>query len=135
MTPTMWGWVADMVLILHAGFVLFVAGGLVAIVVGNIRGWALVNRYWFRGVHVLAILVVVLESWFGIVCPLTALESHARIAAGVDGYATSFIEHWVGGMLFFDLPPWVFVVLYTVFGLLVLLSWWQYPPQRKNEHE
>ena len=135
MTPALWGWVADTVLILHAGFVLFVVGGLVAIIVGNFLGWVFVNRYWFRGAHLLAILVVVLESWFGIVCPLTALENYARFAAGVDGYSTSFIEHWLGGILFFDLPPWVFVVAYTSFGLLVLLTWWQYPPQRKNDHE
>jgi Protein of Unknown function (DUF2784) len=135
MTPTLWGWVADAVLILHAGFVLFVVGGMAAIVVGNIRGWALVNRYWFRWVHLLAILVVVLESWLGIVCPLTALENHARLATGGGGYSRSFIEHWVGAVLFFDLPSWVFVVAYTSFGLLVLLTWWKYPPQRRIAHE
>lgn len=134
MTATMWGWVADAVLILHVAFVLFVVGGLFTIVVGNLCGWAFVNRLWFRVLHLLAILVVVLESWFGIICPLTALENQARLAAGVDGYSTSFIEHWLGAALYFDLPPWVFVGVYTLFGLLVLLTWWKYPPDKRIDH-
>ena len=134
MTPVVWGWVADAVLILHVGFVLFVVGGLFMIIVGNISGWAFVNRLWFRVLHLLAILAVVLESWFGIICPLTALENQARLAAGADCYSTSFVEHWLGSVLFFDLPPWVFIGAYTSFGLLVLLTWRKFPPKMKIDH-
>lgn len=134
MTPVVWAWVADAVLILHVGFVLFVVGGLFMIIVGNISGWAFVNRLWFRVLHLLAILAVVLESWFGIICPLTALENQARLAAGADGYSTSFIEYWLGSVLFFDLPPWVFIGAYTSFGLLVLLTWRKFPPKMKIDH-
>lgn len=134
MTPAVWGWVADAVLILHVGFVLFVVGGLLTIIVGNLCGWAFVNRLWFRVLHLLAILMVVLESWLGIICPLTALENQARLAAGADGYSTSFIEHWLGSVLFFDLPPWVFIGAYTSFGLLVLLTWRMFPPKTRIEH-
>ncbi len=134
MTPEVWGWVADAVLILHFAFVVFVVGGLLTIIVGNVFGWVFTNQLWFRALHLLAILIVVLESWLGIICPLTALENHARVATGADGYATSFIEHWLGSVLFFDLPPWVFVAAYTCFGLLVLLTWWKFPPKKRIDH-
>ena len=64
---------ADAVLLLHFGIVVFVVGGLVVIVAGNLRGWRWVNRWWWRLVHLAAILVVVAESWFGVMCPLTTL--------------------------------------------------------------
>ena len=134
MTPAVWGWVADAVLILHFAFVVFVVGGLLMIIVGIVFDWAFTNQLWFRALHLLAILTVVLESWLGIICPLTALENHARLAAGADGYATSFIEHWLGSVLFFDLPPWVFIAAYTCFGLLVLLTWWMFPPKKRIDH-
>lgn len=134
MTPAAWGWVADAILVLHVAFVMFVVAGLLTIIIGNLCGWAFVNGLWFRGLHLLAIVVVVLESWFSIICPLTAWESQARLAAGVDGYSTSFIEHWLGAMLFFDLPPWTFIAAYTGFGLLVMLTWWKFPPKRRIDH-
>ncbi len=133
MTAAVWVWAADMVLILHFAFVLFVVGGLVVIVAGNLCGWRFVNRLWFRLLHLATILVVVLEAWFNIVCPLTALENQLRIEAGNEGYSTSFIEHWLGAILFFDLPPAVFVMAYTLFGILVLFTWWKYPPKRGIE--
>jgi len=134
MTPAVWVWAADAVLILHFAFVSFVVGGLVMIVVGNLCSWRFVNQLWFRLLHLAMILVVMAEAWLGIVCPLTALESELRLRAGGDGYSTSFIEHWLGTILFFDLPPFVFVGAYTLFGVLVLFTWWKYPPHRRIEH-
>ena len=134
MTPAVWVWAADAVLILHFAFVSFVVGGLVMIVVGNLCSWRFVNQLWFRLLHLAMILVVMAEAWLGIVCPLTALESELRLRAGGDGYSTSFIEHWLGTILFFDLPPFVFVGAYTLFGVLVIFTWWKYPPHRRIEH-
>ena len=39
---------ADFVLILHFAIVVFVIGGLVLIIVGNMCGWYWVNALWFR---------------------------------------------------------------------------------------
>ena len=50
---------ADAVLLLHFGVVVFVVAGLAAIVVGNLRGWRWVNGLWFRLVHLGAIGVVI----------------------------------------------------------------------------
>ncbi|HEY9023514.1 MAG TPA: DUF2784 domain-containing protein, partial [Burkholderiaceae bacterium] len=79
-----------------------------------------------------AIAVIVVQSWLGEVCPLTTLESWLRVQAGSAAYDRSFIEHWVQRLLYHELPFWVFVLAYTVFGLLVLGCWWYFPPHRKR---
>lgn len=121
---------ADAVLLLHFGVVVFVVAGLAAIVFGNLRGWRWVNGLWFRLAHLGAIGVVIVQSWLGRLCPLTVLESWLREQAGGAAYDRSFVEHWVQRVLFHEAPFWVFTVAYSVFGLLVLAAWWRFPPRR-----
>ena len=124
---------ADFVLMLHVAVVVFVVGGLVLVVVGNVRGcWHWVNALWFRLLHLAAIAVVVAQTWLGITCPLTTLESWLRLQAGQSSYNAGFIEHWLGQLLFYDAPSWAFTLVYSVFGLLVAASWWTFPPGRSN---
>ena len=84
-SPVAWPYalLADAVLVLHTGIVLFVVGGLLLVVLGNWRGWPWVNRPWFRLAHLAAITAVVAESWLGLTCPLTTLEWWLRARAGV----------------------------------------------------
>jgi polyferredoxin len=110
----------------------FVVGGLPLIVIGNARGWAFVNGWWFRLAHLAAIAVVVAQAWLGVVCPLTTLESWLRAQAGQAGYDESFIEHWLTRVLFYDAPWWMFAAAYTLFGLGVAAAWWRYPPRRRG---
>jgi polyferredoxin len=108
---------ANLILILHVGFVL-----------GNLCHWRWVNQWWFRLVHLGAITVVVAESWVGWACPLTTFEQWLRTRAGDASYSGSFIEHWLQQLLYYDAPTWVFLLIYSLFGLLVLASWWLFPP-------
>ncbi len=121
---------ADAVLLLHAAVVLFVIGGLVLIVIGQRWHWRWVNGWWFRVAHLLAIAIVVAESWIGLTCPLTTLESWLRARGGGPAYAQGFVEHWVQRLLYYDAPPWVFVLAYSVFALGVAAVWWRWPPRR-----
>ncbi|HEY5781425.1 MAG TPA: DUF2784 domain-containing protein [Lysobacter sp.] len=122
---------ADVVLAVHFGVVLFVIGGLVAVFVGNrLAAWPWVNALWFRMAHLVAIGVVVAQSWFGMVCPLTTLEVWLREQAGEASHDQSFVAYWLQRLMFFTAPEWVFAVAYTAFGLLVVLAWWRYPPRR-----
>jgi Protein of Unknown function (DUF2784) len=120
---------ADAVLALHFGIVLFVVGGPLVVVVGNWLHWRWVNQMWFRSVHLLAILVVVIQAWLGELCPLTTLESWLRVQAGSSAYERSFIEHWLQRLIFYEAPFWVFTAAYTAFAVLVGLVWWRYPPR------
>lgn len=121
---------ADAVLLLHFAVIVFVVGGLMVVLAGNAAGWSWVNDWWFRLAHLLAIGVVVVQSWLGQLCPLTILESWLRVQAGTAAYERSFIEHWVQRIIYYDIPLWVFTLVYTAFGALVILAWWRYPPRR-----
>jgi polyferredoxin len=123
---------ADVVLLLHFAVVVFVVGGLVLIIAGNVRGWYWVNVTWFRVAHLGAIGVVAVEAWLGVNCPLTTLEIWLRAKAGRATYSASFIEHWLQRLLFYEASSWVFVLGYSVFGLLVLSTWWYFPPRSKK---
>ena len=96
-------------------------------------GWRWVNAPWFRLAHLAAIAIVVAQSWLGVDCPLTTLEMDLRAAAAQPVHAQGFMAHWLQRLIFYDAPGWVFVCVYTLFGLAVLLAWWRYPPRRKAE--
>ena len=119
---------ANAVLVVHASIATFVVGGLALVVLGNLRRWGWVNNVWFRAAHLLAIAVVVGESWLGLVCPFTTLEMSLRSRGGAASYAGGFIEHWLQQSLYYSAPSWVFVVAYTAFAAVVLATWWYFPP-------
>lgn len=121
---------ADAVLILHVGVVLFNVGALVLVLAGARLGWPWVRNMTFRVLHLAAIAYVVITTWLGIDCGLTVLEQWLRTRAGQVSHDDAFIAHWLSRALFFEAPPWVFVTLYTAFGLLVLWSWVRVPPMR-----
>jgi hypothetical protein len=122
---------ADAILLLHFGIVLFVVAGLGVIVAGGLRGWRVARSPGLRIAHLGAIAFVVVQAWMGATCPLTTFETWLRAQAGERAYGGGFIEHWVGRILFHAAPPWVFTLAYSLFGLAVLLAWWYFPPQRR----
>jgi hypothetical protein len=76
---------ADVVVLIHAAFVLFVVGGgLVAL------RWPRV--VWFHAPAVLWGSIVELAGWG---CPLTPIENWLRALGGVAGYGGSFVERYL----------------------------------------
>lgn len=126
---------ADLILVTHVLFVVFVVLGLVAILIGKYRCWNWVRNLRFRLIHLAAIGIVIAESWLGLVCPLTEWENRLREAASGEVYSNSFIQHWLHEILFYDFDPRVFTVAYTAFGFLVLAAWLFVPPERKRNKE
>ena len=128
----MYSILADIVLALHFIWVAIVVFGQIAILIGAWRKWLWVFNPWFRWIHLGMILIVASESWFGIVCPLTTLESHLRKLAGQAQYEHSFIGDWLGRVLFYQGPDWMFTAVYSAFLLLVILSFILWPPTKKR---
>jgi hypothetical protein len=120
---------ADVVVVVHAGYVLWVIFGLLLTLVGILRKWNWVRGFWFRFTHLAMILVVVLESWLGIVCPLTTWEQYLRSRAGGEVYRGGFVANIVHDLLFFEAPPAVFTLVYTLFGAAVLATLFLAPPR------
>ncbi|WP_404470718.1 DUF2784 domain-containing protein [Vreelandella venusta] len=123
---------ADAILIIHVLFVAFVVLGLVAIYVGYFLNWRWVRRRIFRVTHLCAIGYVVVQSWLGMVCPLTTWEIALRAEAGAGTYSGSFIQHWLHRFLYFTAPEWVFVLIYSLFGSLVVASWFVVRPRSRR---
>ena len=116
---------ADAILVVHAAFVLFVVGGLVATWIGLALSRPFARNAWFRGAHLAAIAFVVGESFLGFMCPLTLWEDALRGVRTEEG----FLQRWIHAWLFWDWPPWVFTTLYAAFGALVAWTWWRFPPR------
>ena len=121
---------ADTILLAHFGFIIFVIGGLACIIIGHLRNWPWVRNFYFRICHLLAIGFVVIQSWVGQLCPLTHWENALREQAGQAGYSQSFVEHWLSKLVYIDAPPWVFIAANSLFGTLVLASWFMVKPER-----
>lgn len=124
------GFLADFILVIHAAFVLFVVGGQALVLAGWAGGWHWTRSPLFRVGHLAAIAVVVVQSWTGTACPLTVWEDALRRAAGQAGYEGSFVGYWIGRVIFYSAPSWVFVLIYTLFGLAVAATFLLYPPRR-----
>ena len=121
--------VADTVLLIHALFVAFVILGLLLVLVGGLLRWPWVRNRRFRLTHLVAIGIVVLQSWFSVICPLTLWEMSLREKAGDATYPGSFVAHWLETLLYYRAPEWVFILVYTLFGALVVASWFWVRPR------
>ena len=129
-SPASTALLADLILTLHVGIVAFVVVGQLLFVIGGILGWLWVREWRIRLAHLALIAFVIVQSWLGVVCPLTLWEQALRQQSGQADYTESFIEHWLSKLIFFSSPAWVFVLVYTLFGALVLLTWWWLPPRQ-----
>ncbi len=119
---------ADIVLIVHFLYVLFVVGSLPIIWIGAYYQKSFVRNPWFRYLHLAAILFVVVESLLGIVCPLTVLENTLRQIET----ESSFIHLWVHQILFYRFPEYVFTIIYVLFASLVAATFIWVPPKTKR---
>ena len=81
---------ADLVLLLHAAFVLFVVAG----------GFAVLRWPRLAWVHLPAAAWGAVIEFAGWICPLTPLENRLRRLAGEAGYPHGFIEHYLLGWLY-----------------------------------
>jgi len=99
---------ADVVLILHAAFILFaVAGGLL-----------LLRWRWLVWLHLPAAGWAALVVTAGWICPLTPIEQMLRGLAGQDGYDGSFIEHYLVMLIY---PPGLTRPVQILLGVLVVV--------------
>ena len=81
---------ADAVLVLHLGFIVFVVvGGLLAL-----------RFRWAPLLHLPAAAWGVFVEASGGVCPLTPLENTLRRSAGGSGYSGGFIEQYVTSIVY-----------------------------------
>ena len=98
---------ADLMLVLHATFILFVVFGGVLV-------------FWRTGLawlHVPCALWGVFIEFLGWTCPLTYLENDLRAAAGTGGYADGYIDHYLMPLVY---PSDLTADMQILLGLAVL---------------
>lgn len=122
---------ADAILVVHFAFVTFVVGGLATIWLGAALGWRWVRNLAFRVAHLVAICFVAAEALVGVMCPLTVWEDALRGRASDKG----FIARWIHGVMFYELPGWVFTIAYIGFAAVVALTFWLLPPIKHRRLE
>ena len=81
---------ADLILLFHLAFVLFVVLG----------GLLVLRRPRLAWLHLPCAAWGVLIEFAGWICPLTPLEVSLRIRGGETGYAGDFIGHYVTAVLY-----------------------------------
>jgi hypothetical protein len=108
------GPLADLLLLLHGAFVLFVVAGGLLVLKWPALAW----------LHLPAAVWGAVIEFLGFTCPLTPLEQAWRRAAGGETYEGGFIEHYVTAALY---PSGLTRSIQVGLGLLVLgLNAWMY---------
>ena len=107
---------ADLIVLAHFGFVLFVVLGGLLVLRWPRLAWVQVPA---------AIWGVVIEL-FGWICPLTPLENHFRQLGGQAGYSGGFIQHYIVSVLYPDqLTRGMQFVLGTLVLFLNVFAYWR----------
>lgn len=98
---------ADLVMLLHFGFIIFAVLG------------ALLLPRWPRLVwlHLPTALWAIAIEFYGGTCPLTPLENWLHQMAGEAHYSESFIEHYIGALIY---PGEITTTVKVMLGLAVL---------------
>ena len=85
-----YSFLADLVVLLHACFVLFVMLG----------GFLVLWKSYLAWYHLPAVIWGACIEFLGWVCPLTPLENILRDRGGEAGYSTGFVEHYIVPVLY-----------------------------------
>ena len=101
---------ADLVLLLHAAFIVFVMlGGLLVL------RWR--RLVWL---HLPCVVWGILIELTGGICPLTPLENRLREAAGLSSYGESFVGHYLLPLIY--LPGLTPGIQYLLAAVVLLVN-------------
>jgi hypothetical protein len=104
----LYGFLADLVLLIHLSFVLFVIGGGLLVLKWPRIGW----------LHLPAAAWGALIEFTGWICPLTPLENRFLMQSGKSAYEGDFIDRYVLPILY---PSALTREMQIALGLLVVL--------------
>lgn len=103
---------AEIILVLHFCFVVFVVFG----------GLLVVRRRYFIWLHLPAIIWGAAVEFFRLTCPLTTLENTFRELGGEAGYADGFLDYYISAVLYAHITPQIQImlgILLIIFNLLI----------------
>jgi hypothetical protein len=101
---------ADAVVVVHFGFILFVA-------IGGVIAWRWPRLLWL---HVPAVAWGLGIVAVGFACPLTPLELRLRRLAGGQGYEGGFVDRYIEDVIYPGEYTWL---VRTVIAVAVVVGW------------
>jgi len=104
----LYGWLANLILLVHLAFIVFVALG----------GFLVLRWPRLAWLHLPCVAWGVMVELMGWTCPLTPWENHYRRLAGQTGYAGDFIQHYLLAAIY---PEGLTRSVQIMLGLLLLL--------------
>ncbi len=115
----MYSFLADLVVLIHFTFILFVIfGGLLVLL------WSKI--VWL---HVPALCWGVTTQMLGLICPLTPFEIYLRNRAGLEGYSGGFIENYLIPVIYpaglTQQVQWVLGTVLLIFNALIYVYLWK----------
>ena len=114
---------ADIVVVIHLLVVVFMIGGLLAVLVGWPLKWRWIRSPWWRVAHLAIMGYIAFNAIRGELCFLTIWEADLRARAGQHSREEiSFIGRLFRDALYVDVPQRTLDVAYLVFGAMVLAS-------------
>ena len=119
---------AALVLAVHLVVIGFNVLGLLAIPLGAGLGWGCVRIRWWRWLHVASWAVVALQAVAGRACFLTLWQDGLERG----GETAPMIARWVNGLVYYDLPLWVFATAYVLLFAYVLALLRLVPVRRRG---
>ena len=120
---------ADTVFWTHVAVIAFNVFGLVAIPVGAFRSWAFVRAFWWRALHLAALVIVAVQAVMGRACFLTIWQSELLSYAGRATSGSPLIQRWIGEVIYRPLPLRVFTLIYIVVCGYAIVLWILVPPK------
>lgn len=106
----MYSLLADFVVLVHLGFIVFIA-------VGGLLAWRWPRLLWLHLAAVAWGAGIVAVGWD---CPLTPLEKHFRRLGGEQGYEGGFVDRYIEGVIY---PDRYTPLLRVVAAVLVGAGW------------
>jgi hypothetical protein len=113
---------ADLVMVVHAVFSLFVVAGLIFILTGLLLRWNWTSHRQFRVIHLTASLVVAVRVWLEVPCPFSVVEEQLRAQASASCAVPPPLHDVFKPMAFRGINPQRFARSTTAVGLIALAT-------------
>ncbi|MDO4569705.1 MAG: DUF2784 family protein [Planctomycetia bacterium] len=120
---------ADFVVAIHCLYMFVIVVGLFLPYVGWFFRWSIIHNGFIRLLPLLMLLIVVIEAWCGVQCPLTTLENELRRAGGVALSEGTFVGRCFQKILFWPISRAWFKWIYSAVFLLFVVAWVWIPPR------
>jgi len=132
---------ADLVVLLHFAWILFILWGFILLVCSSISVYVLpaaknrlrtfFDRWVFRTIHLSGIVYVAILTVLGKYCPLTILENKLREQYNTElAYPGSFVVHYIEKIVYPEANFLLFVIPTIIIAVFTVLMFIIRPPSK-----